>query len=167
MLRIFHDSLKPPISFFLPSITSWSRFYINSCMMHCVKHRISSGKISVRRWWEAGRSFQFAKRDVCLWPTFISGSFFCSFIFVGRQYCNTVADVFSETDTITKKKSWLFGLNVTLPLEERRRRERSIPISIFPKVELESRGIRTKFLHQTHTSFFVLLGLEIRYQLTL
>ena len=47
------------------------------------------------------------------------------------------------------------------------RRERSIPISIFPKVELESssRGIRTKFLHQTHThttttSFFSALKFD-------
>ena len=48
-----------------------------------------------------------------------------------------------------------------------RRGERSIPISIFPKVELESssRGIRTKFLHQTHThttttSFFSALKFD-------
>lgn len=50
-----------------------------------------------------------------------------------------------------KKKNLDF---LALMLLCQRRGERSIPISIFPKVELESsssRGIRTKFLHQTHT----------------
>ena len=83
-----------------------------------------------------------------------SGRFFCSIMFLGRQYCNTAADVcILATNTITNEKILTFW-----PWCYFARGERSIPISIFPKVELESssRGIRTKFLHQTHTHTLLL-----------
>ena len=57
---------------------------------------------------EGGEVLSICKERCLFVANFHIWKLLCSFIFVGRQYCNTVADVFSETDTITKKKILTF-----------------------------------------------------------